>query len=119
MKKIVSAFLVCVLLVGCTLALVSCGGPSGTYKDALTGLTTYEFSGGDVTITVGAGNFSTTINCEYDMGENEDGEQTITFTFGEDEDGADKYSGTHTYTEGEEDGKQYIKIGGVKYNKAD
>lgn len=113
MKKIVSTLLVCVLLLGCTLALVSCGGPSGTYKDALTGLTTYEFSGSDVTITLG--NWS--ITGEFEVAEDDEGKQTITFTFGEDQDGAKSYSGEHTYAEGEENGQEYIKIDGLKYNK--
>lgn len=121
MKKIVSALLVCILLVGCTLALVSCGGPSGKYKGAeLFGIsTTYEFSGSKVTITTGAGNLTYTLNGEFEMGENDKGEETITFTFGEGEEDSEEYSGTHTYVEGEEDGVKYIKIDGVKYTKVD
>lgn len=38
MKKILSAILVCVLMVGCVLTLVSCGGPNKDYKEAVKAL---------------------------------------------------------------------------------
>ena len=60
-----------------------------------------------------------TNNCwrTYEIGENEDGETVITFAF-EDEK-AEKYDGTFTFAEGTENGADYIKIGGVPYDKKD
>lgn len=113
MKRIVSLLLVAVLLTGCVLALASCSGPRGTYKDALTGLTTLEFKGGKVTISIG--NYSTTAN--FEMGEDEDGDTTITFTYDEGEKEQSGFKGTVSYSEGEEDGTKYIKIAGIRYNK--
>ena len=118
MKKIISTLLVCVLLVGCVFALASCGKTlSGTYKDALTGLTTYEFKGSKVTITAGAGNFTTTVEGKYEITTNDKDEEVIIFTF-EDED-AEKYSGEFAFAEGKEGDTEYIKIGILKYNKVD
>ena len=74
MKKVISIVLVCVLLACSVFALASCGKTlSGTYKDALTGLTELTFKGNKVTITVRNG--STTAN--YEIKENEDG-KTVT-----------------------------------------
>jgi uncharacterized lipoprotein YehR (DUF1307 family) len=118
MKKIISSVLVCVLLVGAIFALASCGKTlSGKYSDALTGLTTYEFNGNKVTVSAGAGNFKVSFDGTYKIAENDEGKTVITFTF-EDED-AEKYSGDLPFAEGEENGKKYIKLAGVKYNKAD
>ena len=46
MKKIISALLVCVLLVGCMFALASCGKTlSGTYEAKIIGTgVSYEFN---------------------------------------------------------------------------
>ena len=41
----------------------------------------------------------------------------ITFTFESDD--ADTYEGTSDFSSGEEDGVEYIKIGLLKYTKAD
>ncbi len=78
MKKIVSALLVCVLLVGCVLTLVSCGGLSGTYSNALCDL---KFSGNKVTAIVGEDEIEGT----YEIKEKEDGKKTISFDFIESE----------------------------------
>ena len=118
MKKIISAILVCVLLVGSVFALASCGKMlSGKYSDAVTGLTSYEFKGNKVKVTAGAGNFAVSLDGTYKIAKNDDGKNEITFTFENDDD--DKYSGTFSFSDGEENGKKYIKIGVVKYNKAD
>lgn len=119
MKKILSMLLVCVLLVGTLFALTSCGGPSGKYQDALK-VTTLEFSGSKVTITIDniIGN-DTVLEGKYDITEDDEGNKTITFTFESEDDEADAWDAPMSYSEGEEDGKQYIKIGIVKYTKAD
>ena len=108
MKRILSAILVCVLLVGCVVGMASCGKKlSGKYSDAA-GVTTYEFSGSKVTLTVSILG-TKTYEGEYSIEENDEGKQVITFTFGEEAD--DKYSGNFVLVEGEEDGKKYIKLG--------
>ncbi|MBR3875591.1 MAG: hypothetical protein IKJ25_02305 [Clostridia bacterium] len=113
MKKTVSAILVCVLLVCSLLTLVSCGKSiTGSFTGTtLNGDVTYKFEiGGKVTKTtnpiLGKGE---TIEGEYKF--NEDGNK-ITLTFNE------EYN-TYDYSEGEEDGVEYIKLDGWKYTKAE
>ena len=112
MKKILSVALVCVLLVGCVLALASCGGLSGEYKEALTGNVVYDFSGSKYTKTVDniVGD-DTVIEGKYEI-DKEEGK--ITFTY--EVDGEEKTQ-TEAFSSGEEDGVEYIKIGLLKYNK--
>ena len=124
MKKVLSTLLVCVLLAGCVFSLAGCVfslGPmtmiSGKYEGtALVADLTYEFSPfGGVTLTVDPiiGN-SSTYEGKYKVN-NETME--ITFTFESDD--ADTYEGTSDFSSGEEDGVEYIKIGLLKYTKAD
>ncbi|MBE6536579.1 MAG: hypothetical protein E7673_01365 [Ruminococcaceae bacterium] len=121
MKKVLSTLLVCVLLVGCVFTLASCVfslGPvtmiSGKYElDAGIGGVTYEFGAfGKVTITAEAFGVSTSFEGEYKV-DNEADE--ITFTFEDDK--ASEYSGTVSFASGKEDGVNFIRLGGVKYNK--
>ena len=121
MKRITSLLLACVLLVGCVFALASCAKTiSGKYElDALVGSKTYEFKGKSVTITYEVLGFEKTIEGEYAIDENDDGDLEITFTFAEDEEDADDFKGTFAFAEGKEGDTKYIKIGGVKYNKVD
>lgn len=108
LTKIVA--LVLVVALACV-ALASCGKKlSGKYEDAL-GVTTYEFKGNKVTITIDAVIAGTTFEGKYEIYE-EDGAEKIKFTFGDED--AKKYSGSFSFSEG--DG--YIKIGGVKYTKS-
>ena len=118
MKKIISAVLVCILLVGCMFTLASCSKKlSGTYKgDAGIASATYEFSGKKVKITAELLGKEKSFEGKYEINEDDDG-YTITFTF-EDED-AKSYSGDFSFAEGEENGVEYIKIGGIKYKKVD
>ena len=121
MKKIISAILVCVLLVGCMFTLASCGKKvaKGTYKDALN-VTSYTFKGNKVTLTIdNIVGEDTVLEGKYEINKNDDGELEITFEFEGDDDDAEKNSTTVSYSEGEEDGKKYIKLGGFKYTKAD
>ena len=113
MKRILSALLVCVLLVGCVFALASCGKTlSGEYKESLTGNVVYKFSGSKYTMTVDniIGD-DTVVEGKYEINE-EDGK--ITFTY--EADGEEKTS-TENFSSGEEDGVEYIKIGMLRYNK--
>ncbi len=119
MKRIISAVLICVLLVGCVFALASCGNKlSGTYKgDAGVASATYAFKGNKVTITAEVFGFEKDFEGKYEIAENDDGNTVIIFTF-EDKD-AEKYSGEFAFVEGKEGDTKYIKIGGIKYNKVD
>ena len=118
MKKIVSAILVCVLLVGTMLTLASCG-LSGTYENGTTKIT---FKGKTVTIvdevTILGATVSKTYEAEYEIVDGDEG-KTIVFTYAE---GADKHitlNGEKNFSQGEEDGVKYIKIAGAKYKKVD
>ncbi len=108
MKKIVSSVLVCVLLLSTVFVLASCSQIlMGEYESSL-GIS-YEFSGNKVTRkweipVIG----TTTREGTYSI---EDGK--ITFTFDDDKEN----SGTYDFSEGEEDGKSYIKISGITYYK--
>ncbi len=131
MKRVLSSILVCVLLVGALLSLASCGNTiSGTYEGrySVMGLAeytvTYSFDGNNVEIksqlTSAIGSLNpATVNATYELGEDEEGNKTITFNYGEAEakDGMAEGGVALSFTEGEEDGVKYIKIGGVKYNK--
>ena len=120
MKRIISTLLVCVLLVGCVFSLAACGKKlSGKYELALVGGKTYEFKGKNVVITYEVGLIEKSIEGEYSIAENDKGNLEITFTFADDVEDADVYKGTFAFAEGEEDGVEYIKIAGIKYNKAD
>jgi uncharacterized protein YbbC (DUF1343 family) len=121
MKRIISTFLVCVLLVGCVFSLAACGKKlSGKYQlDAIVGGKTYEFKGKNVVITYELVGIEKSIEGEYSIAENDKGNLEITFTFADDVEDADDYKGTFAFAEGEEDGVEYIKIAGVKYKKAD
>lgn len=74
MKKILSAVLVCVLLVGCVFTLASCGGLSGTYEGTLCDL---KFKGDKVTVIVGEHE----LTGEYEIEKDDDGNKTISFDF--------------------------------------
>ena len=119
MKKIISTVLVCVLLLGCVLSLASCSKMlMGKYEVALTddNKTTYEFTPLKVTRTtsMGALGFSKTETTEgkYKIAENDKGELEISFTWEGSEDVE-----TYSFSRGEEDGVEYIKLGLIKLNK--
>ena len=115
MKKIISTLLVCVLLLGCVLTLGSCDKIlMGEYKlDALVGEVTYEFKLNKVEISVEAlGQDVAELEGTFKISKNDKGESEITFTF-ENEENAKEYAGTFSFEKGDD----YIKIGGVKYNK--
>ena len=121
MKKTISAVLVCVLLLGCVFALTSCGKIiSGTYEVKLTDdiKTTYEFSMNKFTKTTTTGAFgftkTETIEGKYEINEVEDGKFEITFIW--EADGEEKAE-TVSFTEGEENSVEYIKLGGIRYDK--
>ena len=123
MKKLLSTVLVCILLLGCVFTLAGCVvsvGPmtmiSGTYEaDAIVGGLTYEFGAfGKVTVTAELLGVATSFEGKYKVDKKTDPHE-ITFTF-EDED-AKEYSGTVSFSSGEENGVKFIKIGGIKYKE--
>ena len=123
MKRIISTILVCVLLLGCVLSLASCGKMLfGKYESKLTedNKTVYDFSIGKVTRTdtIGIAGLTkdTVTEGKYKINEVENGKFEITFTW--DVDGEEKIE-TVSFSQGEEDGVKYIKIGLRKYNKVD
>ena len=121
MKRIISTILVCVLLFGCVLTLASCGKMlSGKYELVISesNRTTYEFSMNKVTrtITAGALGFTkdTVTEGKYKINEVEKDKYEITFTW--DVDGEEEIE-TVSFSQGEEDGVKYIKLGGFQLNK--
>lgn len=126
MKKIISTILVCVLLLGCVMSLSSCGKMlSGKYEaevDAILagGKVVYEFTpfGYTKTTTTEVLGFEkdTIEEGKYKITENDEGELTITFTY--EVDGEEKTE-TVAFSQGEEDGVKYIKLGLVKLTKID
>ncbi len=119
MKKIISALLICILLVGTMLSLISCGKTlTGKYEaevDLIIGKTsvTYEFGlFGKVTYTANTFGKETVTEGKYKF--NDAGDK-ITLTF-ENEEGVEE-SNTYDFSSGEEDGVKYIKLGIVKYTK--
>lgn len=122
MKRTLSFVLACALLLGAVLLLASCGKTlSGEYTlDGYVGSKTYAFDGKSVAITYEISGFEKTIEGTYEITENEEGEKRITITLDkEDEEDASAkvYAGEFSFSEGEEDGVKYIKIGGAKYTK--
>jgi hypothetical protein len=122
MKKTISALLVCVLLVGTLLSLVSCGIMlSGKYELKITddNHVVYEFSGKKVTKTKTSGilgySKSETVEGKYEINEVEEGKFQITFTWETEEDNIE----TLDFSQGEENGTKYIKLGGFTLNKVD
>lgn len=122
MKKFAKVLsLVLVVAMVCVL-FAACGNKlSGTYKGKVDAFglagaeVVYDFSGSKVTVTATASilGFEKTVESDgtYEIAENEDGDLEITFTFEDDD--AEKYSGTFSFSEGED----YIKIAGAKYEK--
>ncbi len=124
MKKIVSMLLACILLVGTMLSLASCGNNlSGKYEGEINIMVasynvSYEFKGSNVKVTRTVSSMfsddeSFVINGKYEIAENEDGKLEITFEYETEDDVIN--GGTFPF----EKGDGYIKISGIKYEKAD
>ena len=123
MKRIISTILVCVLLLGCVFTLASCGKMiTGKYELKLTdsNKTVYDFSIGKVTRTTTSGlagyTKDTVTEGKYKINEVENDKFEITFTW--DVDGKEEIE-TVSFTDGEENGVKYIKLGGFQFNKVD
>ena len=123
MKRIISTILVCVLLLGCVMSFASCGKTiSGKYELKLTdsNKTVYDFSIGKVTRTTTTGlagyTKDTVTEGKYKINEVENDKFEITFTW--EVDGKEEIE-TVSFTDGEENGVKYIKLGGFQFNKVD
>ena len=115
MKKNIIKVLALVLIAAtvCTV-FAACGSKlSGKYKDAL-GLTTLEFKGDKMKLTI-VGLDDLAIECKYSI---KGDEISITYD-GDKADEMKDYLGDLTGTSDFEKGDDYIKIDGVKYKKAD
>ena len=118
--RIVSITLV--IIMAC-FALASCSNaPSGTYSNEAYAL---KFSGETVEVTYGDDSKKTTVEGTFEMGEDEEGNMTITITLPESESILDfSYNalklvlgGTHNYNKGEDTKGEYIEIGAAKFYK--
>lgn len=124
-KSIVRILALSLVAVMMCLALVSCGGPSGEYgSDDYT----LKFSGSKVTVSWKGLTQSYEMTGKVEMGKDDDGNKTITFTMDEVEGdsifgdaayaGAKAlFDGTKSYNSGKDDSGNYIEIGGVRYYK--
>ena len=126
MKKLISTILVCVLLLGCVMSFTSCSkmllGKYETEVDAVVagGKVVYEFTpfGYTKTTTTEVLGFAkdSVEEGKYKITENEDGDLTITFTY--EVDGKEEAE-SFSFSQGEEDGVKYVKLGLIKYTKVD
>ena len=121
--RVVSLTLVAVFMLA---MLASCGGPSGEYgSDNYT----LKFSGSKVTVTWKGLTETKEMTGKFEMGKDDDGNKTITFTMDEVETDSilgdisyktakALFDGTKSYNEGKDDSKgAYIEIGGARYYK--
>lgn len=119
MKKFISATLAVILIAGSVLALSSCAALSGAYEftdPIASSVTTLEFSGDKARIYVKLGNTTTEYEAKYEI-IGEEGDRSIVFTYAA---GAPKHPtlyGERSFSEGEKEGKDYIKIGLAEYYK--
>ena len=118
--RIVSITLV--IIMAC-FALASCSNaPSGTYSNDTC---TLKFSGETVEVTYGSESKKTTVEGTFAMGEDENGNMTITITLPESDSFLDisynalklVLNGTHKYNKGEDTKGEYIEIGSAKFYK--
>lgn len=118
MKKTISRILLCALLVSCLFVLSACAPTlSGSYQADLVAVkATYAFeSNGKLTLTLDP-LVGSNISWEGTYEINEDTNE-ITITLNTDDSDANKYSGTHSFAQGEEGDTEYIKINGIQYTK--
>ena len=110
--RLISLSLVVVMLAA---VLVSCG-PSGTYG---TDNYTLKFSGSKVTVTASTFGLTTTASGTFKMGKDDDGNQTITFDFSDENSSTfmSLFNGTRSYNAGKDNNGSYIEIGGARYYK--
>ena len=120
MKKILSVLLVFAVFACAMLTLAACAETiSGTYVDTLK-VTTLDFSGNKVTITVDniIGD-DTVIQGTYEITEKDNGEKEITFKFDSSNLDTKVWETPMFFSSGEENGKKFVKIGIAKYTEVE
>jgi hypothetical protein len=119
--KIMALALVAVMVCA---VLVSCGGPSGKYAGTVY---TLEFKGSDVSVTWKGFLDTYTMTGTFELGEDEQGNRTISFTWPEGEsylqDAAyatakSVFGKNVKYNEGSDDNGKYIEIAGFRFDQA-
>ena len=125
MKKSIRLIALARVSVMMCVVLASCGGPSGEYGgDDYT----LKFSGSNVTISWKGLTQTYELKGKFEMGKDDDGNKTITFTMDEQKGeswigdmayaGAkDIFDGTKSYNSGSDDNGKYIEISGIKFYK--
>jgi hypothetical protein len=117
--KVIAFALVAVMMCA---VLVSCGGPSGEYTGKIY---TLKFSGSEVTVSWKGLLDTYTMTGEFEMGKDDEGNKTISFTWPEGESYADDiiYGGAKAffgknlkYIEGSDDNGKYIEISGARFD---
>lgn len=112
-----------VVIMACML-LASCGGPSGKYAGKVY---TLEFKGSNVSVSWKGFVDSYTMTGTFEMGEDDNGNKTISFTWPEGESYLEDAAYTVPkgifgknlpYNEGSDDSGKYIEIAGLRFDQA-
>ena len=125
MKKSIRIIALAMVTVMLCMALMSCGGPAGEYGSDDYNL---KFSGSNVTVSWKGLTQSYELTGKFEMGKDDEGNKTITFTMDEVEGssflgdvayaGAKAlFDGTKSYNSGKDDKGAYIEISGARYYK--
>lgn len=125
MKRTIKVLALMLAVVMACAVLVSCGGPSGEYGSDDYSLT---FKGSKLTVSYKGLTEQKQLTGTFEMGKDDDGNKTITFTMDETEGGGilgdignatvkALFDGTKSYNSGSDDNGKYIEIGGARYYK--
>lgn len=110
-----------VVVMACML-LASCGGPSGKYEGKVY---TLEFKGSNVTVSWKGILDTYSMTGSFEIGKNDEGNKTISFTWPEGESYADDviygraklfFGKNLPYNEGSDDSGKYIEIAGARFD---
>ena len=125
MKKSIRIIALAMVAVMLCMALASCGGPAGEYGSDDYSL---KFSGSKFVVSYKGLTEQKELTGKFEMGKDDDGNKTITFTMDETEGGGilgdlanaavkALFDGTKSFNSGKDDNGAYIEISGVKYYK--
>lgn len=125
MKKSIRIIALAMVAVMLCAVLASCGGPSGTYGSDDYSLT---FKGSKLVVSYKGLTEQKELTGKFEMGKDDEGNKTITFTMDETEGGGflgdlgnaavkALFEGTKSFNSGKDDNGAYIEISGVKYYK--
>ena len=112
MKRFTKVIALALVLATLTCMFASCAKLSGAYEATVVGTgTRFEFKGNKVTVQFKVlGMYGDAVEGKYSIKDDQ-----ITITFEGDDKDAKAFNGTFDFEKGDD----YIKIGGVKYTKAD